>query len=97
MSEQQAGTPDPAGDYWAQMAEDAEEILKGKGKRDWKGAALIKLMRDEVEQALGDVDRAEVRGARVRVETIEAYGLRIELDAHGRAVAVSSDDGFHVE
>lgn len=44
----------------------------------------------------GWVQTVEVHHARVIVETIEAYGLVIQLDAHGNAVTVNSPHGFMV-
>lgn len=44
----------------------------------------------------GWVDAVEVHNARVITETIEVYGLTIQLDAHGNAVTVSSPHGFMV-
>jgi uncharacterized protein with PIN domain len=40
----------------------------------------------------------EVHGARVAVESVDAYGLSIELDANGNAVTVTSDTmhGFFI-
>lgn len=46
-----------------------------------------------VENAINVV---EVVGARVTVETIEAYGLTIELDALGDAVQVTSPAGLEI-
>lgn len=44
----------------------------------------------------GWVESVEIHNARVAVETIETYGLVIELDAHGNAVSVTSPYGFMV-
>lgn len=44
----------------------------------------------------GWVETVEVHNARVVTERTEAYGLVIELDAHGNAVTVSSPHGFMV-
>lgn len=35
-----------------------------------------------------DIKAVEIHGARVAVETVNAYGLVIQLDAHGNAVTV---------
>lgn len=43
-----------------------------------------------------DVMTVEVPYARVPVETVEAYGLTIELDANGDAVTVHSKHGLQV-
>lgn len=39
------------------------------------------------------VSSIEVDGARVPVETVQIYGLTIEVDANGNAVTVSSERG----
>lgn len=38
-------------------------------------------------------DSVEIDGARVPVETVQIYGLTIEVDANGNAVTVSSERG----
>lgn len=43
------------------------------------------------------VDTVAVVGARVQTETVEAYGLEITVDANGRAVHVTTPDGFHLD
>lgn len=43
-----------------------------------------------------DVMTVEVPCARVPVESVEAYGLTIELDANGDAVTVHSKHGLQV-
>lgn len=43
------------------------------------------------------VNTVEVVGARVQTETVEAYGLEITVDANGRAVRVTTPDGFHLD
>lgn len=35
----------------------------------------------------------EISGARVPVETVQAYGLTIEIDANGNAVTIESNRG----
>lgn len=60
----------------------------GKAKVD----ALVDLVYRWV-QAEG-WDHVDVIGSRVRVETVEVYGLRIGLDAMGQAVSVACDRGF---
>lgn len=42
----------------------------------------------------GTTAAVEVRGARVTVETIAAYGLDIEIDANGNAGRIASDRGL---
>lgn len=42
------------------------------------------------------IDSVEVRNARVTVETVEAYGLTIAVDAHGNAVQVTSPWGLEI-
>lgn len=44
----------------------------------------------------GSPRTVEVRGARVAVEAVEAYGLRISLDANGNAVEIASPWGLEV-
>ncbi|TCB97557.1 hypothetical protein E0H26_11605 [Micromonospora zingiberis] len=44
----------------------------------------------------GTVNTVEVTGARVTVETVEAYGLTIEVDANGNAVQISSPYGLEI-
>ena len=44
----------------------------------------------------GETERVEVRASRVAVETVEAFGLVLELDAHGNAVTVHSPHGMFV-
>ena len=43
------------------------------------------------------VDKVEVIGARVPIETVEVYGLEITVDANGNAVHISSPHGFHTD
>jgi hypothetical protein len=49
-------------------------------------------------QAYADAEfhTVEVHGARVVTETIDAYGLSIELDANGNAVTVDTMHGFFI-
>jgi len=41
-----------------------------------------------------EVTSVDVDGARLAVETVEAYGLEITLDANGNAVSITSPYGF---
>lgn len=43
-----------------------------------------------------EVTTVEVRGARVPVETVEAYGLRIRVDANGDAAEIISERGLEI-
>ena len=54
---------------------------------------------DKILDTLGyaeAADAVEVIGARLGVETIEAYGLEITLDANGNAAEIRSPHGLDV-
>lgn len=84
--------PAPAG------AEQAAEI---DDNREWLADLLPKAAHKHIPAileyfAVEPVGEVEIIGARVQVEEVEAYGLRIGLDTLGRAVTVEFPDGADV-
>lgn len=51
---------------------------------------------EQIAGAVGNAHTVEVQGARMAVETVEAYGLTIDLDSSGNAVAISAPAGLVV-
>lgn len=83
------------------IASDPEHIiaslLPGGERSENKRLALAKTIARELEEAgllIWDLGAVEVNGGRVPVETVEAYGLVIEVDTVGNAVSVTSPWGF---
>lgn len=69
---------------------------KSQAKRDEIAAEVADALY-EAGYALGaEVSTVEVCGARVPVETVEAFGLVISLDSNGNAVAITSPYGMEV-
>lgn len=72
--------------------------------RDFLTETLPKAAHRKIDAIVAEVDTyltapittVEIDGARVGVETVEAYGLHITLDAQGNAVAITSPYGFLV-
>lgn len=83
-----------------------EALLKGLPNGDLAADsspdALADVLSDQVAEALfnagvlldGEITTLEVRKALMPVETVEAYGLRIRLDANGDASEVICDRGW---
>lgn len=85
------------------MSADPRDVISNVLPKSWSQAKkddLINKITDAlyeecllVEDAINVV---EVLGAMVTVETVEAYGLTIEVDANGDAVQVVSPHGLVV-
>jgi hypothetical protein len=74
-----------------------EPFIKAKGRRDQAAADVVEALGKAAHLfENGWVTKVEVHHARVGVETVEAYGLIITLDANGNAVDVSSPWGFMI-
>lgn len=70
--------------------------VKNEDRRD-RIAGEVYAALDEAGAVLdGTVATVEVLDGRVPVETVLAFGLRIEVDTFGNAVRVHSEHGFQV-
>jgi hypothetical protein len=70
-------------------------ILKDrKLKLEDRVSALANLLGADDDDTLYTLD---VNDARIPVETIDAYGLRIAVDANGRASTIHCDQGFFID
>lgn len=83
------------------MATKIESVEPTDDNREWLAELLPKSAHRHIKAILeyfapGTVTEVEAVGARVQVERVEAYGLRIGLDALGRAVRVEFPDGAEV-
>lgn len=77
--------------------DDFREFLKNlPGKMSAKSIDAIVEYVDAAGPADGIVETVELAYARVPVETVEAYGLSIAVDANGNAVTVSFPAGAQV-
>ena len=80
----------------------AGDLPKGDALPEDDRDKLADVLSDQVAEALfkagvlldDEVTTIEVRKALVPVETVEAYGLRIKLDANGDASEVTCDRGW---
>lgn len=73
------------------------ELLPDGSRSENKRLALAQTIVSELEEAgllMEELSTVEVYGARVPVETVQAYGLSIEVDAHGNAVTINSPWGL---
>lgn len=71
--------------------------IKAEAKRESAAGAVRSALEDTGHLfENGWVCAVEVHHARLAVQTVQAYGLTITLDAHGNAVTVSSEDGFMI-
>ncbi len=81
----------------ADMEKVIAKLLPGK-LSNWRRAEVAEEIADELtsEGLLfpDGITAVEVPGARVPVETVDAYGLTIAVDANGNAVRVSSPWGL---
>jgi hypothetical protein len=65
-------------------------------KRDDVADQIVNALFDAGLLLVDDVTTIEVRGARVPVETVEAYGLTIRVDANGNAAEITSPWGLEI-
>lgn len=77
------------------------EIDARDENREWLLELLPKSAHKKIDQILDYfapevVAEVEIVGARVQVERVEAYGLRIGLDANGNAVTIEFPYGAEV-
>lgn len=74
-----------------------EPYIKAETKRATAAGDVVEALESAGHlYANGWVTEVEVHHARVPVETVEAYGLTIRVDANGNAVSVSSAHGFMI-
>jgi hypothetical protein len=81
----------------------ANDVIETALRTAIKSASRRDDIATEIGEALWDAgyltdgaSTVEVHGARIPVETVEAYGLTISVDANGNAVEVSSPWGLGV-
>jgi hypothetical protein len=67
------------------------ELLAGRMKRDEKVAEIIRYFESDVSYV------AYARNRHVPIETVEIYGLEINVDANGCASEVHFPDGYVTE
>jgi hypothetical protein len=65
-------------------------------KRDELTEQIVNALFDAGLLLVDDATTIEVRGARVPVETVEAYGLTIRVDANGNAAEITSPWGLEI-
>lgn len=74
-------------------------VLPGGDRSENKRLALAGTIVRALEEAgylAYDIATVDVVGARVPIETVEAYGLTIRLDASGNAVSIASPYGLEI-
>lgn len=83
------------------MSDDPQKLVEDALPKSWSAVRKANLA-GEIVDVLSDAgllveeefDTVEVATARMPVESVEAYGLRLRIDALGEAVEIHHPDGL---